>query len=501
MNQNSSIKKKLTIAIISLFFIILCTSFIRAHLTYSNQQLPPQSATSGLVIPINSGLDLALDRLSQAIRIKTISYDDPNKVDYQAFLDFHRHLLKAFPLVHQHANKTIISDYSLVFHLKGHNQSLKPALFLAHMDVVPVDDNTLQQWQQPPFDGNISQHNNQAIVWGRGALDNKGGLMALMEALEYLLANNQLPARDIYFAFGHDEEVGGSQGAKQIAQYLKSKNLDFEFVLDEGGAITEGMMQGIEQPVAMIGVAEKGFANIHLTVEQAGGHSSQPPMNTAVGILSQAIVNLEQNPFPANLVFTKMTFNAIGSYAAFGSRLAMANLWYTAPLVKSALLKNPKLGASLHTTMAATMMQGSSKSNILPTKATAVVNVRIFPEQTSEQIQNRMSEIIDDPRVKLHRTMVSEPSPISPIDNPQYQRIARAIRSLDNNILVAPYLTQAGTDSKYYYQLSDKVYRFLMARVNNKTLNRIHGIDEQISAEDYLNTIKFYHQIIANLDE
>lgn len=477
--------------------IVLGLSIIRAHSTYDNQQLTPKSAAT----PLNIKEKSALNRLSQAIKIKTISYDDPKKVNHQAFIDFHHHLAASFPLVHQQANKTIINDYSLIFHLKGQNPALKPALFLAHMDVVPVDANTLNQWQHPPFNGNISKTDDQTIVWGRGALDDKGGLMALMEAIEYMLANHQQPARDIYLAFGHDEEVGGSEGAKQIAQHLQSKNLTFEFVLDEGGAITEGMMQGIEQPVAIIGVAEKGFANIHLTVEASGGHSSQPPNHTAVGILSQAIVKLEQNPFPADLIFTKMTFNAIGAHAAFGSRLAMANLWYTAPLVENVLLSNPKLAASLHTTMAATMMQGSSKSNILPTKATAVVNVRIFPQQTSEQIQARMSAIIDDKRVKLHRSMVSEPSPISSIDNPQYRRIARAIRTLDSNILVAPYLVQGGTDSKYFYSLSDKVYRFLMVRVNNKTLARIHGIDEQISAEDYLNTIEFYYQMITNLEQ
>lgn len=498
MTQTDAPIKTFIITIITILLIVLTITVIRAQYVYDDKQIAPKpnsSATS-----VNISLDSALSRLSQAIKIKTISYDNPNQTDAQAFLDFHQHLKASFPLVHQQANKTIINNHSLIFYLKGQNPTLKPALFLAHIDVVPVDGNTLNQWQHPPYSGAITSNNNQTVVWGRGAMDDKGGLMALMEALEHMLTNKQTPARDIYFAFGHDEEVGGSQGAKKIAEYFKAQKLQFEFVLDEGGAITEGMMQGIDRPVALIGVAEKGFANIHLTVQSKGGHSSQPPNPTTIGILSQAITKLEQNPFPANLLFSEMTFDAIGSHAAFGSRLAMANLWLTEPLVKKVLLSNPKLGASLHTTMAATMIEGSPKSNVLPTKASAVVNVRIFPEQSSEQVQQRMQEIINDERVKLHRTMVSEPSPISMIENPQYQRIAGAIRALDSNILVAPYLVQGGTDSKYFYSLSDKVYRFLMVRVNNQTLSRIHGIDEQINAADYFNTIKFYHQILTRLN-
>jgi carboxypeptidase PM20D1 len=436
----------------------------------------------------------SLQRLSTAIQIRTISYDDPKQFNGQPFIELHQHLAQSFPLVHQQAEKTVINDYSLVFKITGSDSALKPILLMAHMDVVPVDGNTLDQWQHDPFSGKLVD----GKVWGRGTMDDKGGLMAIMEAVEMQLSQQKQPKRTVYLAFGHDEEIGGKQGAAKVAEYFAQQQIQFEFVLDEGGAITEGLMQGVEQPVALIGVAEKGFANIHLTVDSEGGHSSQPPAQTAVGVISQAINKLQQNPYPAALTFTKMTFDAIGHKASFGSRLAMANLWLTSSVVKSTLMAQPKLAASLHTTMAPTMVSGSSKSNILPTQATAVVNIRIFPGQTAAQIQSDMEQIIDDPRVKLHRSMVSNPSKVSPIDNQSFNLISQSVRDLDHNVLVAPYLVQGGTDSKYFYGLSDNVYRFAMFRLNKKTLNRFHGIDEQLSEQEYFEMIRFFAKILAH---
>jgi len=432
-------------------------------------------------------------RFSEAIRIPTFSYDDRSRFDADAFLSFHRHLEQAYPLVHRFSQKTVVNDYSLVFHLPGANERLKPVLFMGHMDVVPIEEVSRAQWSESPMGGAVAG----GAIWGRGTLDDKMGVMALMEAMEMLLTSGARPQRAIYFAFGHDEEVGGFEGAKRIAEYFESEHLEFAFVLDEGGAVTEGILSAVDRPVAIIGIAEKGYVNIRLTVNAAGGHSSQPPAQSAVGILSRAIVRVEDQPFPAELTFLDQTFGAIGSYAGFSQRFGMANRWLLAPLIERKLLSSPASAAMLRTTTAATMVSGSPKSNILLTRATGVVNFRILPGETAQSVRARVQKIVADERVEVTAEMAIDPSAVSPTDSWGYHLLATTIRGFDDDILVAPYLVPGGTDARYFYSLSPNVYRFVMIRFNAGTMKRMHGIDEQIAVADYLNAIRFYYAVIG----
>lgn len=485
--------KSIITLVLSFLLIITVTVLIRANTVFEDKQLSP----GHLSHEIDIDRQAAVSRLTEAIKIPTISYDDRSQIDYAGFIRFHQLLERFYPLIHQQMSKTVINGHSLIYHLPGSqtDASVLPILFMAHIDVVPIDGNTRGKWQHDPFGGVVSG----GVIFGRGTMDDKSGLMALMESFESMLSQGKRPNRDIYLAFGHDEEIGGKQGAAKIAQYFADNNIHFEFVLDEGGAITEGMMQGIDPPVALIGIAEKGYVNLHLTVEGDGGHSSQPPKHTALGIISQAIVKLEQNPFEPSLQFTQRTFDAIGNEAQFATKAIMSNLWLTAPLVKSVVMSQPKLAASFHTTMAATMASASDKSNVLPTKAEAVVNARIFPGQNIETVTQYVKEVIDDERVKVHTSMGVDPSPVSSTDSNGYKLVAQSIRDLDNQVIVAPYLVQGGTDSKYFYAVADDVYRFLPFRATAQTLKRLHGIDEQITIDDYINTIRFYSQIISKI--
>jgi carboxypeptidase PM20D1 len=335
------------------------------------------------------------------------------------------------------------------------------------------------------------------MVWGRGALDDKSTVMALMEAMELTLAAGDKLQRTIYFSFGHDEEIGGKQGASNIAKYFTEKGISFEFVLDEGGVILDkGMMPGIDKQVAIIGIAEKGFVNIRLVVDQLGGHSSQPPEHTGPGVLAQAIVKLEENKFPTDLSFTNMTFDKIGFYTDFSSKLAMSNQWLFAPIIEKVMISNPKTAASIRTTTAVTMLSGSSKSNILPTTSTAVVNFLIMPGQTYETVADYVKKTINDPSIKLEVFMESNPSPVSKTDSFGYQLLEQTIREFDEDILVAPYMVQGGTDAKYFYPLSNAIYRFIMVKISNELLSSIHGIDERIVIDDYILGVQFFHQII-----
>lgn len=485
-------KKILGLLILTVTALALLMIY-RASTTYIDQSGQPQAPVVDVVIDEAA----AVQRFATALRFPTISNDDRSNFDVTAFTGFRDYLETTYPRVHENMQRTIISGYSLVYHLPGSNPFLQPVLFMAHMDVVPVQEDTLAAWTHLPFEGVVED----GVVWGRGSVDDKVGVIGLLEATEMLLQQGFQPERSVYLAFGHDEEVGGADGAQAVADYFRSQDIRFDFVLDEGGALTRNMIGGIEQPVAIVGVSEKGYVNLVLTVTDAGGHSSQPPDHTALGILSQAIVKVENQPFPARLDYMLPTFDAIGAYTPFADRLAMSNLWLLGPVVKNRMLKQPDMAAGIRTTTAATMASGSPKSNILPTRAQGVINFRILPGETVETVKQRVIEIIDDERVEVASEFGIDPSPVSSTESRGYQLLASTIRAFQPDGLVAPYMVRGGTDARYFYSVSDNVYRFAMIRVTPETIRYVHGIDEHIPVEDYLMAIRFYFNMLKQASE
>jgi carboxypeptidase PM20D1 len=345
--------KKAIVSIALVAIALIAVLAFRAGTVFQDVQVEPLAG----IAEISVDREGAIKRFSAALTFPTISYDDRSIFDTDAFADFHRFLQSAYPLVHQHARRTVVNGHSLVYHLPGSDSSLDPVLFMSHMDVVPIEEISRDQWTHPPFSGVFED----GIIWGRGSMDDKIGVISLMEALELLLSENIRPQRSVYFAFGHDEEVGGQDGAVKIAEHFAREGIRFDYVLDEGGAVTKGLLAGIKRPIAVIGVSEKGFVNLVLTVNSPGGHSSQPPDHTAVGILSRAVMRVEDNPFPANLDYLNQTFDAIGYYAPFPVRLAMSNLWLLSTMVKKRMLSDKDSAAGIRTTTAATMFSGSPR--------------------------------------------------------------------------------------------------------------------------------------------
>ena len=484
-------KKLLALALPALALAVLL--LLRAHTAFPDRQ----RTDAARITPVELDAASLAERLGAALRFPTISYDDRSQFDPEAFLALHRYLAAQYAHVHSVGERRVINDYSLVYRFEGRDPGLKPVLFMGHMDVVPVDPATADDWIHAPFSGAVVD----GVVWGRGAMDDKLTGMALMEAMEALLARGERPARTVYFAFGHDEEVGGGDGAAQIAAHFRSDGIEFEFVLDEGGAVTDGLIPGLDSPIAMIGTAEKGYVNVHLNVEAPGGHSSQPPPHTAAGILAAAIVRIESHPFPADLGAMDGNFAFLGHHFPLGMRIALANRWLFGTLVERTLLDNPATAASIRTTTAVTMLEGSSKSNILPTMAEAVVNLRILPGDTVAGVRDRIEAVIDDPAVAVTAHMGIEPSPVSPTDSFGFRLLERTIRGMDPTILVAPYLVQGGTDAKHFTDLSTSVYRFVMFRADATSMQRIHGVNEQIAVEQYVNAVRFYHALLQGLDD
>lgn len=441
--------------------------------------------------------DAAARRLAGAVRFPTVSYQDPARRDSAAFRGLHAYLAAAFPRVHATLRREVVSDLSLLYSWPGEDTTLAPVVLLSHLDVVPPGADSA--WTHPPFAGDVAD----GFIWGRGTLDDKVGVLGLLEAVERSLAEGFVPARTVYLAFGHDEEAGGQQGAVRLAATLVARGIRPAFVLDEGGAVVEEALPGLAHPVALIGVAEKGYLSVELAVEGAGGHSSMPPAHTAVGRLAAAVAALEAHPMPARFdgAAARM-FDVLGPEMALPQRVVLANRWLFGPILPGLLSGTPAANAMIRTTTAPTMLSGSDRENVLPARATAVINFRILPGDTVEGVLAHVREGIDDDGVQVTALPgASDPSPVSDeagFGYPLLERTALETRTRDD-LLVAPFLVVGATDGRHYTALTDEVFRFAPFTLRGDDRARIHGTDERIAVADYATVVRFYHRLFRNL--
>jgi carboxypeptidase PM20D1 len=430
-------------------------------------------------------------RLSEAIRFRTVSTEDGNS-ERAEFLRFHQWLANTYPRTHSTLQRQAVSELSLLYTWTGRDPSLRPVVLLAHMDVVPA----AAGWKYPAFDGRIID----GEVWGRGAFDDKASLVAIMEAIESLLERRFDARRTVYIAFGHDEEAGGTHGARVMSDLLVKQGVKAELVLDEGGAVAEGLVPAVAGPLAAIAIAEKSVANVELTVSAAGGHSSAPAPETAIGILSRAINRIETNPMPARLaVPVRGMLEYLAPEAPFPRRLLMANLWASEALLLRLMQATPAGSAQVRTTCAATIVQAGAKSNVIPASARAVVNCRILPGDTIASVVTHLQRVIADSRVnvKARDTETGLP-PVSAFDTPGALLLKRTIAAAFPGTPVAPIMTIGATDARHYSALSESVYRFIPFTANPETLRTIHGTDERVRVEDCQRAVQFYAQLVSN---
>ncbi|XP_048467888.1 N-fatty-acyl-amino acid synthase/hydrolase PM20D1 [Rhincodon typus] len=441
---------------------------------------------------------LLLDNLKGALRIRTVSRNATD-FDISALEEFGDFLPKVFPTVFSSnlVQHEIIAKYSHLFTVRGSNDSLQPFMLIAHLDVVPALE---EEWDVPPF----SAEEKDGYLYGRGSMDDKSSLMGILQGLEFLLKRGYIPCRSFYIGIGHDEEVGGNNGAKNIAKVLQSRGVKLSFLLDEGSVILDGVIPGLNKHAAIIATSEKGFATVNLNVSVDTGHSSMPPKETSIGILAAAVSKLEKNPMPRMFGQgpERGLFEHLSPQLHFPLNMVMANLWLFSPIVSRMMEKKQSTNTIVRTTTAVTEFHAGIKANVIAPFARATVNFRLHPVHTLDQLLQQIQHIISDERVKIEVLQHYPSLPMSSYDDTSfgYQVIKGTIQNIFPEVAVAPGLCIANTDTRHYQKLTKELYRFIPMILKQEDVTRVHGVNERISVKNYEEIVKFYFRLLQNSD-
>jgi carboxypeptidase PM20D1 len=460
------------------------------------------AAPAGNAVPVKR---IAVDgrriaqHLGEAVQFQTVSYSgEAHEAEKFAALEAMRGWMeKTYPAFHKAATREIM-DHTLIFTWKGKDAAAPPVLLMAHMDVVPVVPGTEKDWAHPPFSGDIAG----GYVWGRGAIDDKGCLITMLEAANALAAKGFVPARTIMFAFGQDEEVGGSKGNQVAAGTLAKRGIHFAWVLDEGGAIVNEPFPGVDTPIAFVSVSEKGYLSLKLVAHGTGGHSSRPTNDMAIARLSQAVLEVVHHPFASGLDdVQREKAGVIATRAPFVTRLLLGNLWLTGPIVQHYMEAIPDSAARLHTTISPTLIDGGVKDNVLPPVATATFNFRLHPRDTIAGVIEHVTKAINDPKVRvvaLTETQ-TEASKVSDLHSPAGQYLVAQLQASFGDLPVAPDTTTGATDSRHYLPIADQVFRLDPFHFDVDDLGRVHGTNERLAVGELASAVGFYMRLMQNL--
>jgi len=438
-----------------------------------------------------------IDKFREALKIPTWwppETDAGDKDAEAALIRFQEFLTEAFPAFHKAAQRWVLSPYSFIYHLPGNlpgenaQSGIGPVLFLGHYDVVPAET---EKWSVDPFGAEMKD----GYIYSRGSLDMKNGIICMLEAVENLCAAGWKPKRDIWFAFGGDEERAGILGSKKTVRWMEERKLNFDWVLDEGTPIAENQIKGITSPLALVSIEEKGYLSLNLTVEQDPGHASRPPKVQAAAVLARALCRIEKRPFPFMLSTTVETFfKQIAPLMPGIKGFVMRNARALGPLFFKLAATSPTMEAMLRTTIAMTQLSGSAADNVMPSEVRAVINMRLLWPWTAEKATAFIKKSINDERVKISvYNLATDPVPPSR-EYRQYgwQEIETAMKETWPGIPMLPFLMVATTDSRHYQGISKCLLRFCPFKLDTKELSAVHGHDERISVENLRQGLKFY---------
>jgi len=454
--------------------------------TFSNTPGPHQKSNE--LTPLTKE---AIAHMTESIQIKTETPNDAYEFDTATFFAYRKFLEKSYPLVHKNLPRTVIDSFNYIYEWKGTDTGILPMVLMAHYDVVPVEGSAVKLWHAAPYGGEVKE----GYIWGRGVIDDKSSMIEILEAAEAQLAKGFQPKQTILLCFGADEESSG-RGATAMVKYFKSRNQRFDIVVDEGGEISTEDMIEVKRPIASIGVGEKGYVTLILTVQIAGGHSSIPVKSTAIDILSKGLYQLRQNQMPAKLTPPIRAYlERVSSYTEnFGKKMALSNLWLFEKQVLSSMADAPSSNAMVRTTIVPTIINSGVRDNVIPTYATAYVNSRILPGETQKDVYNFVEKAVNDTNIKItyYNNYSTMPSPTTDINSKAFKRVENAINAIVDDVIVAPMVMLGASDSRNYREVSDGVINFTPI-TNGKGY---HGIDERMLVTDFQKGINFFSLLI-----
>jgi len=454
--------------------------------------LTPAGAAWGQTIG-SARLAAATQHLSQAIQIPTVSYDPGRPGSEAPFVAFRDFLAQAYPNAARRLNREVSPGGALLFTWTGSRPTSAPLIFIAHQDVVPIAESSRRQWRHPPFGGEIAE----GYVWGRGAIDMKSQLVAIMESVEDLARRGFTPERTIYLVFDNDEETAGS-GALRIARLLEARKVHAEMALDEGpGALDRFELTGRRD--AFIGVAEKGYGTLVLSARERGGHSSVPALHPAIERLARGVIAVRSVRMPRRVDgLTRQTLEALAPELPAVTSLAIRNLWLTEPLVRAGLEREAATDALIGTTIAPTMLAGSAAENVSPDLATATFNLRFHPRDRPDAVMAKVRARISS-IPGLEAAWASPPTPASPVSSthsPGYALIADQARKVFGDVAVTPLLVFGATDSRFFQAAAAQTYRFQPIVVTASDMETVHGVNERLSIANIERSVRFFDSFI-----
>jgi len=432
--------------------------------------------------------------LSEAITFETVSFQTMDQKKPEEFTKFIAWVKNTYPELNRDLELKMLNE-TMLYKWQGTDSTLQPVLLTGHYDVVPVIPGSESMWVHPPFSGSIVD----GVIWGRGALDDKSGVIGILEAVTYLISQGHTPTRTVYLSLGHDEEIGGTNGAGEVARFLRESDVQLAWSLDEGSFVLNGIFPGLETMVAAINVAEKGSVTLDITATAAGGHSSMPPKDNAVGMLAKAIVALEENPLPGGLEgISAEMFHEISRYLPFGMKMLFANQWLFGSLIDQQLSQVATTNAMLRTTTAPTMLSGSIKTNVLPIEAVATVNFRIHPRDTPDSIKAHVERVSGGKNITVSSRGGRGASEVSDWNAEGFQLISKSVREVYGEVAVTPGLMVAASDSRHYGKVADNAYRFNPFVVGQEDIAGFHGTNENMKVAAFAEGVRSYIQIIRH---
>lgn len=435
----------------------------------------------------------AVEKLQALVRIPTVSHPDPKQRDAEPFIAFTAAFEESFPRLVESLERVDLPGHALLYRWPGRSAA-RPVVLMAHVDVVPVDEDA--PWSHPPYAAEI----HDGAIWGRGTLDDKGQLVAIAESVERLLGRDHVPAQDVWLSFGTTEEVSGETAGLAV-DALRARGVEPWFVLDEGGAVASEAFPGVDVPLGVVGVTEKGTTNLELRVDGRGGHASTPSRGDAVARLARAIGRLDRSPLPSSVPEpTVELLRRLAPHAPAALRPLLARAHRLRPVLARILVAaGPEAAAMTRTTLAVTTLTGSPAVNVIASTARAGVNVRIMVGDTVDGVVQHVRRAIRDDSVTVSVLEAGEASPVSPHDDDAFRLIEAAITATFPDAVPTPYVMMAATDSRFFTAICPRVYRFAPFRMSKAQRESIHSYDEHLGVDDFLAGIDFYEQLVRAL--